>query len=241
MIGSAILAKAYRLTNKNASTFLDQNSTNIYEDLNTCYGLRVLDILRVSVDKNATIQSAKTTFPDSSALSEGDNGYNGEEAFPSDLLRPTRFEVSYDGVTWKKATIYDNALNRMSEFNDTQIQKNFSQEFPMVDFARNSYKVRPLNTSGKNIINGLYIEYEKRQADFSSSTSPSEIEPNLQNILAWDLASLEIVMHADKYTPQAISVFNMEKMKVERTFLSFYKKRFNGAKTMNFNFSSIMR
>ena len=238
MIGSKILNLAYTLTNKNATTFLDASSTNIYEHLNTVYGHRILDILRVRVDKNATIQNATTTLKSTVGLSEGDNGYNGEYAFPSDLLKPSRFEISYDGETWVKCEIYDNAVNYNSEYNDDQLDGDFSQENPYVDFTRNSYKIRPPKTDAGDITKGIYIEYEKRQSDFTSSTAPSDIESNLQDILAYDLAELEMIMHADKYTPQQITLFRTKKKEVEDRFLEFYKNNLNSKKTKTYSFRS---
>ena len=241
MIGSAILAKAYRLTNRNSATFLDANSTNIYADLNTCYGQRILDILRVRVDKNATINNVYIDHLSTVGLSESDSGYNGEYAFPSDLLKPTRFEVSYDGVSWKKCKVYDNALNQESEFNNVQLANEFSDESPCVDFTRNSYKIRPPKTTSGNVTNGIYIEYEQRQSDFTDSTAPSQIEANLQEILAWDLARLEHIMHSDKYSPKQLSVFNGEYQKVEQRFLEFYMSDLPTKKTMTFNFGRLIR
>ena len=241
MIGSEILSLAYRLVNKDSSTFLDGNATNILADLNRAYGHRVLDILRVRVDKNASITNVNTTLISTVGLVNGDNGFNGEYAFPTDLLNPVRFEVSYDGVTWKKATVYDNTLNEESEYNDTQLIGTFSEENPRVDFTRNSYKIRPPKTTAGNITNGIYIEYEKRQADFTTGTAPTEIEQNLQDILSYDLAKLEMIMHASKYTNQELAVFNMEHQKIEQRFLEFYRSNLPTKKTMTFNFNSLPR
>jgi len=241
MIGSEILSLSYRLVNKDSSTFLDGNSTNIYADLNRIYGHRILDILRVRVDKNASISEVKTTLVSTVGLVAGDNGFNGEYAFPTTLLRPVRFEVSYDGVNWRKATFYDNALNQGSEYNDTQLTSDFSESSPMVDFTRNSFKIRPPKTTAGNITNGIYIEYEKRQVDFTSSTAPTEIEPNLQDMLSWDLASLETVMHAAKYSPQELAVFRAGHKDMEDRFLAFYATNLPTRKTMTFNFGSLPR
>lgn len=182
MIGSAIISLSYRLVNKDSSTFLDGNATNILADLNRAYGHRILDILRVRVDKNASITNVTTTLISTVGLVSGDNGFNGEYAFPTDLLKPVRFEVSYDGVNWKKAKIYDNTLNEESEYNDTQLVATFSEESPCVDFTRNSYKVRPPKSTTGDITNGIYIEYEQRQSDFATDTSPTQIETNLQDM-----------------------------------------------------------
>ena len=235
MVGERILNLAYTLTNTNSGTFLDANSTNIYQHLNTLYGHRVLDILRVRVDKNATIQEATTDLISTVGLSEGDNGFNGEYSFPSNLLKPSRFEISYDGVTWKKCRIYDNALNDRSEYNDTQLESDFSQEDPRVDFTRNSYKIRPPKTTVGNITKGVYIEYERRQSDFTSSTAPSEIESNLQDILSYDIASLEYIMHPESHSQTQIQLFNKQKQEVEQRFLEFYKKQITSNKVMSFN------
>jgi hypothetical protein len=238
MIGNEILEKAYRLTNKNATTFLDGNITNIYKDLNTAYGHRILDILRVRVDKNANIKNCTTDLISTEGLIAGNNGYNGEYAFPSDLLRPTRVEISYDGETYRKAKIYDNAINQGTEFKTDNINNGFSRNEPMVDFARNSFKIRPLKTTPGNITDGIYIEYEKRQEDFTENTEPAEIEANLQDLLSYDLAEMEILMHTDKYDANKIRVFRDKHAEVEKRFLRFYKQRLGNSKKMTFKYIS---
>lgn len=236
MIGSDILDLAYDLTNKSQANFLDGTTATSYKRLNTFYGHRVLDILRARVDKNATIEHATTTLKSTVGLTEGDNGYNGEYSFPSDLLKPVRVEISYDGKYWLKASVYDNALNQSSEYNDDQLEDGFSQSEPRVDFTRNSYKIRPPKNTVGDITKGIYIEYEKRQADFTADDAPSEIESNLQDILAYDLAELEIIMHADLYSPQQVTVFRTKKREVEERFKEFYINRLGSSKTMTFRY-----
>lgn len=238
MIGSKILAMSYLLTNKQESTFLNGSTDSFYEHLNTLYGHRILDILRVRVDKNATIEQATTDLISTVGLTEGDNGYNGEYAFPTDLLKPSRFEVSYDGEHWVKCEIYDNAVNYSSEYNKEQLEKTFNEQTPYVDFARNSYKIRPPKNTEGNITKGIYIEYEKRQSDFTASTAPNEIEANLQDILAYDLAELEFLQHSEKYTPQQLALFKMKKQEVENRFLEFYKTNLPSKKTKTYSFRS---
>jgi hypothetical protein len=223
MVGSKIIEKSYRLTNRNATTFLDGNATNIMAELNIAYGHRILDILRVRVDRNATMQNATTDLLSTVGLTVGDSGFNGEYAFPANLLKPVRAEISYDGLTWNKATIYDNAINQGSEYNDSQVNSEFSTSSPMIDFMRNSYKIRPLKTTAGNITKGIYIEYEKRQVDFTTSTEPTEIESNLQDILSYDLAEQEILMHSKSYDSSFVTIFYNKKNKVEALFDEFYK------------------
>jgi hypothetical protein len=239
MNGASILNLAYTLTDTSATTFLDGSSTNIYAHLNTLYGHRVLDVLRVRVDKNASITNARTDLISTVGLSEGDNGYNGEYAFPSDLLRPVRIEVSYDGVTWTKCEIYDNAINTSSEFNETQINTDFSQQYPRVDFSRNSYKIRPTKDSAGNITNGIYIEYEKRQADFAADTTPSEIETNLHDILAYDLAELEFIQHADKHSVNQLTMFNKKRTEMEQRFFNHYAMKLGNKQSITYQFTNM--
>ena len=235
MIGSKILAKAYRLTNKVESNFLDGTTATSYEELNDAYGKRVLDILQAKVDKNATMQSSYTNLISTVGLSEGDNGYNGEYAFPSNLMKPVRVEVKFDNNSkHKKCTIYDNAMNRFSEFDDKSINAKFSQENPYVDFFHDSYKIRPVKDTAGDITKGIYIEYAIRQSDFTSSTEPTDIEKNLQDILAYDLASQEHLMHTTEYKPIELQMFNAKKQEVEDRFFKFYKTRLPIKKTMTF-------
>lgn len=236
MIGSKILERAYRLTNKKESTFLDGNTTTFYEELNYAYGKRVLDILRANVDKNATMQNAYADLRSTVGLVAGDDGFNGEYAFPTDLIKPVRVEVKFKNEAQpKKCTFYDNAMNRASEFSDESINSVFSQSSPMVDFFRNSYKIRPLNSTVGDVTNGIYIEYEKRQSDFTSSTEPTDIEENLQDILAFDLATQEHIMHSKKYDPIEFQSFRAEKQSVENRFNEFYRFRLPVKKVMTFN------
>ena len=241
MLGADILEKAYRLTNTDSSTFLDGSSTNIYKDLNTAYGHRVIDILRMKVDVNASIEESTTTLLSTVGLVQGDNGFNGEYDFPGDLLKPTRVEISYDGLTWIKCSVYDNAINRNSEFNDSQLVTDFNQSNPRVDFTRNSFKIRPPKTTAGDITHGIYIEYEKRQTDFTDVSEPTEIERNLQDVLAFDLADNEIIMHAEKYTSQFIAVYNQKKKEVVDRFMKFYKSNLPTKKKMSFNFRNLPR
>lgn len=238
MLGSDILSLALEVCNKSQANFLDGTTATAYKRLNTSYGHRVLDILRVRVDKNATINEATTDLISTVGLVEGDNGFNGEYAFPSDLLKPVRFEVSYDGLTWLKAQIYDNALNTRSEYNDTQLEAEFSQREPRVDFSRNSFKIRPPKTTAGDITKGIYIEYEQRQTDLTSSTAPEQLEANLQDILAYDLAEYDLIQHADKYSAQQITMIRAKKAELEQRFLEFYMNRLGSQKKLTLKYKN---
>jgi len=221
---ASIESKAYRLTNTNSTTFLDGVAANILEELNTQYGGRVLDILKVQVDRNASQEEATTDLISTSGLVAGDLGFNGEYPFPLDLLKPIRIEVSYDGTNWYPATIYDVYDNDQSEHNEDQVNINFNQTNPFVRFDRDSYFVRPLKTTTGDITKGLHIWYEQRQTDLS--TGSPNFETNLHEILSYDLANQEYLMHPTKYDANWKMNFDLERVKVEERFKEFYKNRF---------------
>jgi hypothetical protein len=215
--------KAYRITNKTSSTFLDGDATNILEELNIQYGHRILDILKVQVDRNASQEEATTDLISETGLVAGDNGFNGEYAFPTDLLKPIRVEVSYDGTTWLPCSFYDVYETETSEHDSDAIADTFGEADPYVRFDRNSYFIRPLNT-GDTVTDGIHIWYEQRQTDLTDG-SP-DIEQNLHDILSYDLAYQEYLMHTEKYSRDWKQAFDDERLRAELRFKEFYKNRF---------------
>lgn len=221
---ASILTKAYRLTNTNATTFLDGNSTNVLADLNTAYGHRTLDILKVRQDLNSQITEKYTDLISTVGLSAGYSGYNGEYAFDSETLRPVRIEVSFDGTTWRPCTIYDLNDNSYSEHDSSDINNAFSETSPYARFERDSYFIRPLKTSAGNITAGIHIWIEQRQTDMT--TGSPEFEQNLHDILSYDLAYLERMMHPGKYTNEWRNDFDTQYSMIQNRFNDFYKNRF---------------
>ena len=222
MTVAQILSKAYRLTNTTSTIFLDGNATNVLADLNEAYGQRILDILRVQTDRNASQTEATTDLVSTDGLMAGDNGYNGEYAFPTDLLKPVRTEISFDGVNWYNAKTYDINEYDGSEQNKTDINADFFQSEPYVRFDRDSYFVRPLPAT--TISGGIHIWYEQRQADLN--TGEPSFEKNLHDILAYDLAEQEAIMHSGRYDANWWTTFNTKKAEIQDRFLQFYQSRF---------------
>ena len=220
---SAILSKAYRLTNKNSNTFMDGNTANVLAELNICYGQRVLDILRVRQDLNQFITEQKTDLISTAGLLEGNIGFNGEYPFSTNILRPLRIEISYDGLTWNKAKIYDLNDSGQSEHDEDDINSAFSESEPYVRFERNSYFIRPLKTSVADVSNGIHVWWEERQSSLTN-LSP-DFEANLHDILSYDMANLERIMHPDKYAITWRNDFDMTYARVEARFDEFYKNQ----------------
>lgn len=233
MLASEIISLARDLTNTNSTTLTDADALRW---LNIAYRNRILDVLNIRVDKNATIKQVKTSLLSTVGLTVGNTGYNGEYPFPTDLLKPSRFEVSYDGVTWTKCEIYDNSINYGSEFNDTQINADFSTSSPRVDFTRNSYKIRPLKETTGNITDGIYIEYEARQAALTASETPY-LETSVCPVLAYDIAGMEAKKHWKKYDAIWINLYREGKAEAEKLFKDFYTRNLPTRKNITHSFN----
>lgn len=218
MVTSTLYTLSRDILNTNSTVLPD---SKLLEWLNIAYGHRILDILRFQVDRNASMEFSKTDFVSTLGLVEGDNGYDGEYAFPTDLLRPIRAEVSFDGTTFRKCKIYDIGENERSEVSD--IDTDFSETEPYVRFERNSFFIRPLNT-GSTVTYGIRIWYEKRQTALADGGTP-DFESNLHDLLAFDLAEMELLRHNEKYTDVVAARIRKEKAVREERFTEFYNNR----------------
>jgi len=119
-------------TKTNTSTFSD---TDLDREANNAYSFFVMELMRVQGYTNLTGTEVTTDFVTTDGLSAGDNGYNGEYAFASDVLEPVRFEVKYSSTdTPVRCTIYDMSQNYSSEYDEDDIQANFSEGSPYVTF-----------------------------------------------------------------------------------------------------------
>lgn len=236
MTGTNIAAYARILTNTNSTTLSD---ADILTMLNVKYGHRILDILKIQVDKNANITESYTDLISTTGLVAGDVGYNGEYPFPTDFLRPTRVEILSTATgTPVKAEFYDIQENDFSETDSDSIGSVFSTASPYVRFERNSFFVRPLVTT--TVTAGIHIWYEARQTALSTLADTPSFEANLHDILAFDVAELEALRHPAKYTIEWRDAFALLKLEAERRFMDFYKSQFKRnlsmrTKTLRFN------
>lgn len=166
---------------------LQTNSTKVTDasllvGVNIDYGELVMEALRARGDYNFQINEATTDLISTSGITAGQNGYNGEYAWATDVLKPTRLEVSFDGTKFYPATVYDisDKISK-SEHSETDINNTFQQTNPYVRFERNSFFIRPLKTTAGNVTAGIHVWYEQRQATLTASDTPS-IEPNYHRL-----------------------------------------------------------
>lgn len=199
--------------------------------VNLDYGEIVMDIFRVKTDFNFQAEESYTDFLDSSALVAGDTGYNGEYPFPTDLLKPIRVEISYDGTNWRPAKFYDLADNwRESEtagadnVGSSVEYPNYSETKPFVRFERDSFFVRPLNEDA-TVTGGIHIWYEKRQDALTASDTPL-FEANYHRLLVLK-GALRIMRKFKKdYKISDRNELRGEINDLRERMLQFYQTRF---------------
>ena len=199
------------ITNTTNATLPD---TSILRWVNIAYGHRIIDILNLDDSYNANDKQVKVDF--TAGTTEGSLGYNGEYPFPSDQIRPTRVEVSYDGVTFVPCDFYDLLDNQQSESHVDPTQ--FSSSDPKVTFDRGSFFIRPIPSS--TIPKGIRIWYEKRQTDLTDG-SPS-FETNLHDILAYDAARIAALKDTKRYDAQWWRNFNDSFTLAQNRFIQYY-------------------
>lgn len=217
------------------TTELNSNSTK-FSDAYLLKGVNLDDAelvmmaLNSAPDHNFKIGEAWTDLISSSGLVDGDVGYNGEYPFPAELIKPLRFEISFDGTTFTEATVYDIASSHAtSEHNQTQVQDSFTTDRPYVRFERDSYFVRPLKTTAGNISNGIHIWYEKRQTAFliaNIATDTPSIESNFHRLYVLRGALRGMRRYRNDYTSADRNEIKKELGSLEADFKKFMKERF---------------
>jgi hypothetical protein len=215
MTGQNIIDEARFLTRTSSTQYSD---TEILNGINYIFYPEVIaDILQAQGYRNLTMNHAYTDLISSTGLSAGDNGYKGEYAFPSDLLKITRIEISYDGTTFTPARIYETAeLNSVHQ--DDKLE-GYSQTNPVVRISRNSFFIYP--TTDETVSAGIYIEYEARQSDITTSTSP-QFEQSFHYVL--------VLQSALRYAMKQPDVFNqlwqVKLVELQSKMRLFYRDRF---------------
>jgi len=206
-------------TKTTTSTFGD---TDLDREANNANDFFVMELLKVQGYTNLSGTEVDTDLVTTSGLVAGDNGFNGEYAFPTDLLKPTRFEVNYSSTgTPRRCTIYDMSENSSSEYDEDSIQSQFSESSPYVMFYRNGYRIRPVNDDTADVTDGIHIWYEKRQDTMSNDTDTPVFEANFHNLVPLKTAKAYALRHPDKYNP----AWAREYKDLFDGFQAFYRNR----------------
>jgi hypothetical protein len=214
---NALYAEIRWKTNKDATTFPDED---ILLGLNLHTPQVIMDILRVVIDPDITGTEAKTNLISVTGLIAGQSGYNGEYAWPNDLVKPTRVEISYDGVNSYPATVYDLNENKSSEYLATAIAAEFSETNPMIRFDKGTYSIRPLPQT--TIVGGIHIWYETKQGAFTLGTESPIFDSAYHEILAYMGAERWAEKHPEDYN----SLWTTKKTEMRYNMLEFYKNKY---------------
>jgi hypothetical protein len=129
-------------------------------------------------------------------------------------------EISYDGSTFVPVKIYD--IGESDESEVTGLNTSYSVSKPFVRFERDSYFIRPL--PGTTVSNGIRIWYEKRQPVLTAGDTPN-FEQYLHDILAFDLAEMELLRNARLYPSEVAGRIRNERSRREERFSAFYNDR----------------
>lgn len=219
MTVAEITAKVHRLTKTDNATYPD---TDILIDLNLVQGEMVMDILKVQNYRNFETTQAYTDLISTTGLSEGDVGYEGEYPFPTDLLRPKRIEVKFDGEDSTPVLVYDSSENTKSEYED--LDENWKETKPYVKIERDSYFIRP--TPDTTVTDGIHIWYEPRQSDVTTGTPLLEV--NFHRIYPLLVAVEFGLEKPDRFNPN----WELQIEKIKRDIFSHYRNKFNYRKTL---------
>lgn len=225
---TALRSKTRWITRSDANSFDD---SDLDRELNSAYRQVAILILQAQGYRNQFGKHSYTDLKDSTGLVEGDNGYQGQYSFPTSLLKPHRVEVKFaDDATPKLATVYDLSENNLfSEQSDDDLSSMAHQDNPIVRFNNDSYFIRPLNTSGADIVSGIHIWYEYRQPEMDDDTDVPNFEESFHEILCYMAAIEFYVRYPDKYNRKAEQRLG----EIKRDLSRFYRARMNYKKTIS--------
>lgn len=88
-------------------------------------------------------------------------------AFPTDILKIKRMEISYDGTNWYKVNFFD--INEdSSATNTSSIAKDFDKTQPFADIHDGNIYLFPIPDT--TVVSGLKIWYESLVTDLANAT-----------------------------------------------------------------------
>jgi len=221
MTWANILLEFYYQTKTSSGQHTESDLLRFANELQKQY---ILDVIKVSVDKNATIQESKANGIDYSGLTISGGvtpeGYLGEYTFPIDLIKPERIDVSFDGTNFYTCDEYDIKENLCIEHSTSDIQSKFITSHPKVRYEHDSYFIRPLFTS--DITDAIRIYYDMRQADMAlSSDSPATIQ-DCHMAYPYRMAERWGIRNPDKFN----QMWGVKAQEIEAKQLEHYKNRF---------------
>lgn len=207
------------LTKTDTTTF---TNTNINREANIVYKKIMIEILKVQGYRNTSGKHVSTDLLSTSGLVSGDIGYNGEYPFPTDMIRPIRFEVKYVSTDeLVPCKIIDMVQNEHSLVGDDEINNAADETAPIVRFFHDSYFLSPVKTTSGNITGGIHIWYEFRESDLSADGDTPSFEASLHDLIPLMIAERFYMRHPSKRNAAVMQ----EKESTMRQLINFYKRR----------------
>jgi len=171
------------------TTSLDFTDTDLDAGLNMDYS-EIVNLI-TSISGNYHLMENKATTDLVANATSGSIGYNGHYCFPTDLLKPLKVEISFDGTSYKKANFYD-----MTQGVEGDMDAG-STTNPVIRFSRTQMVIRPLPST--TITDGIMIWYEQRQGDLTDDTDEPKFEKNFHQILILKSALRYAMRFPEKY------------------------------------------
>lgn len=172
---SEIINITRRLTRTNVTSYTD---ADIFIDLNDAYKKTIARIIQKTTSFDFAGRIAITNIIKADDATQGTSGYNGQYAFPDDILKIVRIEVkSTTGGIFRPLTERDEQQIE-SAIGDTLSQ------FYMV--FNNTITLSPLPV--ETVDGGLKIWYEQRKQDLTANNDVPAFEASFHRILALETA-----------------------------------------------------
>lgn len=223
MTVSDLLKEIRFLTRTDTITF---TSEDILAGLNRHNGEILNKILLTSGDWDLMGRKATKTLVDTTGLSEGENGFDGNYCYPTTMLRPIRVEIMTNGG-YKKAVFYDIDQNDASEHKVKSVS-NFLTSAPYVRFFGSRFVIRPLPK--ETVADGLVIWYEKRQGelvetitDKAIQTTTPEFEQNYHHLLTY----MGALRYAERKPEKYNELWTKKAYGIEMDMLRWYSNKYN--------------
>ena len=171
------------------TTILDFTDADLDAGLNQDYA-EIINLI-TSISGNYHLMEDKATTDLVAGATAGAIGFAGHYCFPTDLLKPIKVELSYDGTTYKKANFYD-----MTQGVENDMEAGTTTA-PVVRFSRSQLVIRPLPDT--TITDGIVIWYEQRQGDLVDATDEPKFEKNFHQLLILKSALRYAMRFPEKY------------------------------------------
>lgn len=192
MVTQEIIDEVRFLTLTDTETYSD---SEILSGLNSAQGEFMMSMLSWKGFSHVTENIFKTDMIDSTGLSAGDIGYQGEYPFDSRWIKINRAEFIFEtGGTPQRANIIDLYDTFSSDIDPETaplpvIDDQQMVLTPTIQIQRESYKIRPIPT--EDVPFGIYIWAETRQDDIEIAdiaTAKPIGEPNFHMWYVYKLA-----------------------------------------------------